>query len=436
MNSKGTDRRQFLKSGAVLAGLAAGGSGILRVAHGQSIESEVPHGATPHIPHGAKPRKPKKWDTDPRRLYGQRIRFEKAIRTYATDGWHLSLTPLQDLTGSITPSGLHFTVMNADDLPEIDPEQHRLLIHGMVERPLIFTMAELKCLPSVSRVHFVECAGNTDLRYRFYRPWGTVQQTHGGTSCSEWTGVPLSLLLKEAGVKQGASWVLAEGAEQGMRGKSIPLAKAMHDVLVAYGQNGEAIRAEQGYPIRLLVPGWEGQSNVKWLKHLKVVDRPYMAKQETTGDKRPDGKEHIFQFEMPPKSVITFPSGEQRLPRLGFYEITGLAWSGSGVIRKVEVSTDGGRTWKEAELQEPVHRMAHTRFRFPWNWNGKEATLQSRCTDDLGQVQPTLEEWTKAWGADMNYLNSLGAADGLIHVNPIWPWRISRNGSVSNVHFI
>ncbi|MBI4458728.1 MAG: molybdopterin-dependent oxidoreductase, partial [Acidobacteria bacterium] len=274
---------------------------------------------------------------------------------------------------------------------------------------------------SVSRIHFLECGGNTygnDMRQK------TIQETHGWTSCSEWTGVPLSLLLKEVGVKKGANWLVAEGAEAGKLTKSIPLEKALADVLLAYGQNGEALRPEQGYPLRLVVPGFVGLNNVKWLRRIKLVDQFYMTKFESSGyaNMMRDGKARRH-FEMGPKSVITRPSGGQRLPGRGFYEITGLAWSGWGAIRRVEVSADGGRTWKDAELQEPVHRMAHTRFRLSWNWDGEEAMLQSRCTDDQGGVQPTFAEM------ETIRLNSGRAGLGM---NAIFSWKVTREGSVQN----
>ena len=301
-----------------------------------------------------------------------------------------------------------------------------------MERPLIFTLEELKRLPSVTRIHFLECAGNSRESIKGNAAAETVQLTHGRTSCSEWTGVPLSLLLQEAGVQKGASWLVAEGADADKHFRSIPLEKAMNDVLVAYGQNGEALRPENGYPLRLVIPGWEGNINVKWLRRIKVVDLPYMSKGDSISHPtlRLDGKTRWFQFELGPKSVITFPSGGQRLPSRGFYEITGLAWSGGGAIRRVEVSTDGGRSWKDAQLQEPVHRMAHARFRLDWNWGGEEAVLQSRCTDERGYVQPTLAEMGKVWGVNMDYW--LSPDTHFNHVHFIQPWKVTREGSVHN----
>jgi sulfane dehydrogenase subunit SoxC len=309
-------------------------------------------------------------------------------------------------------------------VPDIDPHKHHLLIHGLVERPLILTMDEIKRLPSISRIYFIECAGNT--LWEWAKPTQPgVQGTHGLTSCAEWTGVPLALLLREAGVQKGATWILAEGADATGNERSIPLAKAMDDILVAYGQNGEALRPENGYPLRLLTPGWEGNTNVKWLRRITVVDRPYMTRMESAAHTglMPDGKARQFMFVMEAKSVITFPSAGQRLPGSGFYEITGLAWSGRGRVRRVEISTDGGRTWRPATLQEPVLRLAHTRFRFPWRWDGREAVLQSRCTDETGYVQPTRADLVRIRGLNSVYCN-----------NAIQSWKVMADGSIHNVH--
>jgi len=238
----------------------------------------------------------------------------------------------------------------------------------------------------------------------------------------------LSVLLKECGVQKGASWIVAEGSESNKYTMSIPLGKAMDDILVAYAQNGEPVRPQQGYPLRLVVPGWEAIRSVKWLSRIKVVDQPAMAWHETgnNADTRPDGKGLWFRFELGPKSVITRPSGGQRLPGPGYYEITGLAWTGGNAVRRVDVSTDGGKTYKEAQLQQPVLRHAHTRFRFPWKWNGEEAVLQSRCTDERGEVQPTIAEAAKNLGVTTEYFYD---AD---HFNGIQPWKVSRDGSVHN----
>jgi sulfane dehydrogenase subunit SoxC len=429
MDSEQSARRRFLRDGAALAGLAVGGI--------PSASAQTPTPETPAIP------------PQDARAYGERSRFETAARRPVGGKWNrllgraTSLTPLQDLTGIITPAPFHFDTAKGHPPPDIDPREHRLLIHGMVDRPLIFTLEELKRLPSVSRVYFLECASNGAEG----RGLETVQLTHGKTSCSEWTGVLLSVLLKEAGLQSRASWIVAEGAEVSRHTRSIPLRKAMEDIIVAYAQNGEAVRPENGYPLRLVIPGWIGNINVKWLRRIKVVDQPHMTMFESTQYVRmkPDGKSRWFLFEQGPKSVITSPSGGQRLPSRGFYELSGLAWSGGGAVRKVEVSTDGGRTWKDAQVQEPVFRFAHTRFRFPWNWNGEEVVLQSRCTDELGQVQPTLAQMSELWGVNLDYWQSdipmkeastsPPYAAPTINFNAIQSWKVTREGSVQNALF-
>jgi sulfane dehydrogenase subunit SoxC len=298
-------------------------------------------------------------------------------------------------------------------VPDINPAEHRLLIHGMVDRPLEFTMDDLKRLPSVSRVHFLECIANRP------RPGDkTVQETHGLTSCCEWTGVLLSVLLKQVGVQSNASWVVTEGSEEVKGAGSLRMAKAMDDCIVCYGQNGEAIRPQNGFPLRLIVPGYEGIHNTKWLRRIKVVDRYYM----TYNDYGHSGGSSMGEDPAiwGPKSVILYPSGGQQLHGPGFYYISGLAWSGGGAVRRIEVSTDGGQTWKDAEIQGIAHRMAHTRFGFGWNWNGQECVLQSRCTDEQGQVQPTRTPEARRSGGGDNFIQ---------------PWRVASDGSVHNNAF-
>lgn len=358
--------------------------------------------------------------------YGSRSQFENELRwRYPTasldSSW--SMTPLAAGLGIITPSGLHFE-RHHGGIPNIDPETHSLIIHGMVDKPLRFTMNDLKRLPSVSRTMFIECSGNGLTEWD--KPTlKTVQGTHGLTSTSEWTGVMLSTLLKEAGIQDSAAWILAEGADAAVMTRSVPIDKAMDDAFLAYGQNGEALRPEQGYPLRLMLPGYEGNTHIKWLRRLEISDKPFMTREETLKytDLMPDGKAREITLEMDAKSVITFPSGAMRLPTPGFYEITGLAWSGRGKITGVEVSTDGGQTWQNATLQEPVLDKCHTRFRLPWIWDGNEATLQSRCTDDTGYVQPTLAELVEVRGIHSVY-----------HLNAIQSWHIASTGEVSNVH--
>jgi sulfane dehydrogenase subunit SoxC len=356
--------------------------------------------------------------------YGSRSRFERAMRfiTRTTVPEEASSkTPLAEGIGMITPSSLHFE-RHHGGVPDIDPSTHSLTIHGLVDRPLVFTVAELKRLPSVSRIIFLECSGNGNSEWKGAGE-ADVQRTHGLTSCSEWTGVPASTLLKACGVRREASWVLAEGADACKLARSLPLAKVMEDVLVAYGQNGEALRPEQGYPLRLLVPGWEGNINVKWLRRLKLLDQPAMTREETSKytDLLADGTARQFTFDMEAKSVITRPSGGQTLPGPGVYEVTGLAWSGRGAIVRVEISTDGGATWSNAALQQPVLRQAHTRFRSLWRWTGEPAVLQSRCIDDTGYVQPARSELVAVRGVNSNY-----------HNNGIQSWKVAADGTITN----
>jgi len=368
-----------------------------------------------------------------RLAYGIRSRYERTVRSFDVDPMHMHFgrmmnvyTPLQDLVGSVTPTSLHFVSAHGYVPPDIDPHSHRLMIQGMVDRPMIFTVDELKQLPSTSRIMYIECQANRP-EYKSER----MEQSFGKTACSQWTGVLLSVLLKEAGVRPGARWIVAEGSENGRMTKSTPLKKAMDDCLIAYGMNGEAIRPENGYPLRLLVPGFEAIHSVKWVRQIKVTDRPYMGFQELSRytPRNPRGVE--FTFSQGPKSVITHPSAPMQLARQGFHEIRGLAWSGGGRVSKVEVSVDGGKSWKEATLQGPVLPVAHTRFTLPWQWNGEETVLMSRATDELGELQPTLGQIAKFWGATSAEFIA-GTASGAGHSNAIQPWGIRKDGSVYN----
>lgn len=356
--------------------------------------------------------------------YGERSPFEKAVRwtrESKTPETGSSFTPLQDSVGTITPSALHYE-RHHGGIPTIDPAAHRLVIHGMVERPVSLSMDDIRRLPSVSRTLVLECGGNSAGEWS--APGADVQRTYGMVSCSEWTGVSLALLLADVGVRPGASWVIAEGADACRMERSIPLAKALKNSLLAYGQNGEAMRPAQGYPLRLINPGWEGNANVKWLHSLKLTDQPYMARDETSkySDLMPDGKARIFTYDMEAKSVITFPSGGQKLPGVGTYELTGLAWSGRGLVERVEVTTDGGNTWQPATLQEPRLPIALTRFRLPWHFDGREAVIASRAVDETGYVQPTRDALIAARGTNSVY-----------HYNGIKFWRVRADGSVAHV---
>ena len=335
----------------------------------------------------------------------------------------VAFTPLQNLFGIITPSGLHFERHHAG-VPDIDPGLHRLMIHGLVRNPRIYTLDDLMRFPSVSRINFIECGANTGME------WGnvavpTVQYSHGMLSCSEWTGVPLSTLLDEAGIDaKQAHYVLAEGADGAALSRTIPLAMALDDVLVCYGQNGEMLRPEQGFPIRLLVPGVQGVSSVKWLRRLEVGDQPWNTREESLHyiDMMPGGVHRLYSWIQEAKSVITSPSGGQVLLDRGYHQITGLAWSGRGKVARVDVSSDGGRNWRTARLQAPVLDKALTRFRIDWTWNGEPALLQSRVIDDTGFVQPTLAQ-----------LRHVRGTRSIYHNNAIQTWRVDATGAVSNV---
>ena len=356
--------------------------------------------------------------------YGERSPFVKSARSTRqskTPEAGSSATPLADMYGIITPSSLHYE-RHHSGVPNIDPARHRLVIHGLVERPLILTMDDIRRLPSVSRIHFLECGGNSG------GEWGgktapDVQRSYGLASCSEWTGVPLRLILDEAGLKPNASWIIAEGADACRMQRSVPIVKDLDRAMLAYGQNGEPLRPEQGFPLRLLTPGWEGNVQVKWLQRLHVTDQPYMTRDETSkySDLMPDGKARIFTLTQEAKSVVTFPSGGQKLPGAGSYELTGLAWTGRGRVEKVEVTFDGGHSWREARLDEPRLPIAFTRFRLPWRWDGKPATIASRATDETGYAQPTREELIAVRGMNSGY-----------HFNGIKLWRIAADGSVTN----
>ncbi len=333
-----------------------------------------------------------------------------------------SRSPLQDFHGIITPSDLHFERHHAG-IPDIVAEDHQLLIHGMVDRPMTFSVAELKRFPSVSRICFIECSGNGSLGYSDgdLRTDVTPQELDGLLSTSEWTGVPLTTLLREVGVRDGASWMLAEGGDAAKLARSIPLGKALDDAMVVYAQNGEAVRPGQGYPIRLLLPGWEGNAQVKWLRRLEIGDQPWQTREETSKytDPLPGGVARQFSFVLDAKSLITFPAYPYALPDRGWWEISGLAWSGRGAVSRVEVSTDGGRSWVDAEIGGPVLSKCPVRFRHLWDWDGRETVLLSRATDSTGYVQPSLSALLEARGAGTSY-----------HWNNIRGWKVGGDGRV------
>lgn len=363
--------------------------------------------------------------------YGQPVSHESHVQKRAlevvpeTTGftqWH---TPIESQRGAITPNGLHFGVHH-NGIPDIDPAQHELAIHGLVERPLTFSVEKLLRYPMVSRILFLECSGNTaaNALSPFARD-DSCQDLYGEVSGSEWVGVPLRLLLEEAGLEASAKWAIAEGADGGSHARSLPVSKLLDDAMLAFYQNGERLRGAQGYPMRLLLPGWEGNTNVKWLHRLELTDTPAYTKDESGlyTEFLADGDIARFSFPMDVKSVITHPSGRQVLREKGFYEISGLAWSGYGKLSRVEVSADEGRSWAIAELQGSILDKALTRFSIPWRWDGKPTILLSRATDERGVQQPTRAEWKSRY-----------ASHSFNHYNAVQPWRIGSDGSVENVY--
>lgn len=403
-------RRQMVRRGLALA--AAGAS--LPAAAGEAAPPEIP----PTMRAQGKP-----VTAAP---YGMPSSYESAVvrrprETLVFPTAASSYTPLQDLHGIITPNGLHY-IRDHGGTPDIDPRTHRLLVHGLVDRPMVFTMDDLLRFPAVSVLHFLECSGNTPYwKTAQINPGWTVQETHGLLSCCEWTGVRVADILAETGLRKQARWALAEGADGAAMTRSVPIEKLLDDALLAYAQNGERLRPEQGYPLRLLLPGYEGNMSVKWLRRLKLGDQPFETREETskyTG-LLPDGSSRQFVFVMEVKSVITAPSGGQTLREPGFCEIRGLAWSGRGAIRRVDVSVDGGQSWREASLQAPVLSKCLTRYRLPWRWEGGPAVLLSRAVDETGAVQPTRTALLAERGPESYY-----------HYNAIHAWNVDAKGAV------
>lgn len=402
--------------GAVLAGLPAIG-GAQQGAHAKAAPA-----ATTPVPTALPqvPADPTKVVGSPTTAIGTRSPFVTAVRAPTGQVTGTSLTPLQDLTGTITPSALHFERIHSG-VPLIDPARHELMIHGLVERPTVFSVDDIKRFPQVTRVHFVECSGNGRSAYQHPKPEMTVQHVAGMTSNTEWVGVPLKTLFDEVGVKPQATWFLAEGGDSAMLTRSIPVQKALDDALIVWGQNGEPLRPEQGFPLRLLLPGYEGNANVKWVRRLELGLRPWMTRWETSKytDPLPDGKARIFSFELDAKSVITTPTYPATITK-GWWPVSGLAWSGRGAITRVEVSTDAGATWQDAALEGPARRKAHVRFSHMWNWDGRETTLFSRATDETLYVQPTRRELITVRGVGTDY-----------HFNPVYGWTVKPDGRLS-----
>jgi sulfane dehydrogenase subunit SoxC len=410
-------RRGFLRgSVATGAGMLAAAAGRSGVAQDRAIVDLPEHSKTLGAPVAA-------------RGYGVPSQYESSVQRRESPGLtrtsisSISFAPLQSLFGIITPSGVHFERHHAG-WHDIDPSRHRLMIHGLVKQPKVYTLDALMRFPSTSRIHFIECGANTGME------WGnaavpTVQYTHGMLSCSEFTGVPLSVLLDDVGFdRDRARFILAEGADGAALSRTVPIEMALDDVMLVYGQNGEMLRPENGYPLRLLVPGVQGVSSVKWLRRIEVGSEPWNTREEALHyiDLMPNGVHRQYTWINECKSVITSPSGGQVLLDRGYYEVTGLAWSGRGRIRRVDVSTDGGRNWREATLQEPVMSKCLTRFRSDWLWDGSPAILQSRAIDETGYVQPQIRQLREVRGTRSIY-----------HNNAIQSWRVGVSGEVSNV---
>jgi len=412
------DRRVFLRQGGGLLGALGAAAGL--AGYSKPVEAEtlvVPSWTTT----------PGAWFqgyTQPSKYEGKVVRGPMPANPYNNVGPGSVRSPLQYLDGMITPNGVHYE-RSHNGVPDIDPAGHRLLIHGLVKRPLTFTLDALSRYPMTSRISFVECAGNSGGMLAPTAADGTAQSLHGLVSCAEWTGVPLAMLLEEAGVDPKAKWLVAEGADAATMSRSVPLAKALDDALVALYQNGERIRPANGYPMRLLLPGWQGNMNVKWLRRIKLLAEPAMTKDETSKYSLllKEGKVAQFNFPLDAKSVITKPSPGVNMTAPGLYEISGIAWSGNGKIAKVEVSADGGKSWAPAALSEPVMSKAITRFRIPWRWNGGPAVLQSRAIDETGYVQPTREQQIGARGSRFQY-----------HCNLITSWGVAASGEVKHVY--
>ncbi len=415
------DRRAFLRGGAAFAATITGYS----MAKSASAE---PLGDDP-------------WSKVPGAIspsYEKRSRYEeKLVRTLSNPNGEPrtqhARTPHHLLNGTFTPNGLHFTIIHGGT-PDIDPDKHRLVVHGLVKQPLVFTLDALARYPMVSRMTFVECGGNSAPFFSKEPIQASVQALHGLVSCAEWTGVRLSTLLEETGIDPKAKWFIAEGADAPALSRSVPVKKALDDAMIALYQNGERIMPGNGYPMRLLLPGYEGNMNIKFLRRIKLVDQPGMSYYETRSYTQllPNGKSWQFNFLQEVKSFITHPSPGLGLKGPGLYEIAGIAYSGNGRISKVMVSADGGQSWAQAALQEPVLSKAFTRFRLPWKWNGGPAILQSRAWDESGDVQPTRAQIVAARGESKG-VPPVTAFPGQ-HYNGITTWAVDAKGEVKHVY--
>ncbi len=415
------NRRALLGQGIALAG-AAGVGGVTGAA--------------------AEPLKDEAWSLEFGSVMQPReapSRFEKdVVRTLSNPKGEFrnshARTPHHLLNGTVTPNPLHFAINHAG-VPDIDPAKHKLVIHGMVRQPLEFTLETLARYPLVTRMAFVECAGNSAPMFSNAPMQLTAQGIHGLVSNSEWSGVPLSVLLDEAGIDPTSKWVIAEGADAHFLARSIPVKKAYDDAMVAIYQNGEHLMPANGYPMRLLVPGYQGNMNVKFLRRLKAIEQPAMTffESKTYSQILPGGKTYRFNFLMQVKSFITHPSLGHSLKEPGFYTISGVAYSGTGRIAKVMVSADGGKSWGEAALRGPIHDKAFTRFVMPWRWDGQPAILQSRAWDEAGNVQPLRAEFVAMRGETKQPVTNPLLFPNQ-HYNSLTSWSIDGKGEVKHVY--
>jgi len=426
MTNRATDKQ--LQRRAFLSGVTRATGGALATS---ALLVATPSSAAPLSATAIK-RAPTRFPGAPMRGYGTPAETEKAIVRQrfrsrpGTTGSGASATPLQHLRGTITPSGLHFE-RHHSGVPALDPDAHSLTISGQVQRSLRLDLATLHRYPMVTRSQFLECSGNSAVSLAAKPlPWDCAD-IHGLISGSEWTGVPLHYLLEEAGISKELEqgWVIAEGADAGRMNRSVPMRKCLDDAIIALYQNGERLRPENGYPMRLFLPGYEGNMSIKWLHRLEVSKSPAMTREETSKytDLGADGRAQGFSFEMGVKSIITSPSPGLKLNQPGLYQVSGLAWSGAGAISRVEVSADGGTTWTDANFESPPTPLALTRFTAAWDWQGQGAELLSRATDSSGKTQPTRNEWIKANGAQSFY-----------HYNAIQLWRVLASGEVKNAY--
>ena len=417
-NEKKLDRRDFFRKTAALSATALAGTSIF--ADDDAI-MKTPEWAT-------------KWgDSVTTNLYGMPSAYEHNVTRRSTEllssgnfRASIAVTPIHESKGIITPNGLFFSRSHGGTA-HIDPEEYRLMIHGLVKKPIVLTLAQLKRYPSVTRIHFIECPANGGQEWRATQ-FNSVQFAKGFMASAEWTGVYIKTILEDLGIKPEAQWMLAEGGDSSKMGRTVPMDKVLDDAMIVWGQNGEALRPEQGYPVRLLLPGWEGNLCVKWLRRLEFASEPWYCKEETSKYTalKPSGKaiQHFYANEV--NSTVVSPSPEipwTDLPDGSVVEIEGLAWSGMGTITGVDFSLDGGRTYVQAELKGLVLPKSWTRWSYMHKYKkGEKLLLTSRAMDDAGFIQPTIDQETSVMGVESVY-----------HRNAVETWEVTENGEVNHV---